>query len=66
MGLTLAVLILAVGRSLSRRKRYNFCLVMACVECLFMPFGTALGVFTIVVLNRPSVKQSFGAASGLG
>jgi len=27
-----------------------------------MPFGTVLGVFTIVVLVRPSVKQLFEAS----
>ena len=29
------------------------------VECLFFPFGTILGVFTIVVLMRDSVKELF-------
>jgi len=24
-----------------------------------MPFGTVLGVFTIIVLNRPSIKALF-------
>jgi len=33
--------------------------VMAAIECIFMPFGTVLGVFTIVVLARPSVKEMF-------
>jgi hypothetical protein len=37
-----------------------FCLVMGGVECLFMPFGTVLGVFTIIVLMREPVKQLFG------
>lgn len=60
IGLTLSALMLFAGRGLSQRKRYNFCFVMACIECLFMPFGTVLGVFTIVVLNRRSVKQLFG------
>jgi hypothetical protein len=33
---------------------------MAGVECLFMPVGTVLGVFTIIVLVRDSVKELFG------
>jgi len=33
------------GRFLSHRRRYSFCFVMACVEYMFMPFGTVLGVF---------------------
>ena len=35
---------------------YLYCLVVAAVECMLVPFGTVLGVLTIIVLNRPSVK----------
>jgi hypothetical protein len=38
-----------------------FCLVVAGVSCLFMPFGTILGVLSLIVLNRPSVKLLFSA-----
>jgi hypothetical protein len=51
--------IIIAGRSLARRIHYMFCIVMAAIECIFMPFGTVLGVFTIVVLVRPSVKEMF-------
>src|SRR4051812_30805273 len=27
------------GRCLGRRKHYTYCLVIACVACMFMPFG---------------------------
>jgi hypothetical protein len=47
------------GRKFSRRTGYLYCFVVACIECLFMPFGTILGVFTLVVLMRPSVKSMF-------
>jgi hypothetical protein len=59
LGITMAVCILIAGRCLSRRRRYSFALVMACIECLFLPFGTILGVFTIIVLSRESVKTLF-------
>lgn len=59
-GLTLASCVIATGAFLARRVRYTFCLVVAGVECIFMPFGTVLGVFTLVVLMRPSVKAKFG------
>jgi hypothetical protein len=59
LGIVMAICILIVGWCLSRRKRYSFALVMACVECLFVPFGTVLGVFTIIVLSRESVKALF-------
>ena len=62
-GVTMAICILIAGRSLSLCKRYSFALVMACIECLFMPFGTILGVFTIVVLSRESVRELFSTAT---
>jgi len=36
-----------------------FCLIVAGIICIFMPLGTILGVFTIIVLVRPSVKAMF-------
>ena len=51
------------GRFLARRQRYTYCLVIACVSCLFVPVGTVLGVFTIIVLNRPSVRALFNDKS---
>jgi hypothetical protein len=58
-GVTMAICILIAGRCLSRRKAYSFALVVACIECLFIPFGTILGVFTIVALSRDSVRALF-------
>jgi hypothetical protein len=56
---TLAVLTFFAGRALSRHRRRMFCLVVAGLNCLHMPIGTALGVFTLIVLLRPSVKALF-------
>lgn len=36
---------------------------MAGVACMFTPFGTILGVLTIIVLVRLSVKEFFGQRS---
>jgi hypothetical protein len=59
MGWLFAALVALSGRSIQKRRRYTFCLIMAGVECLFMPVGTVLGVFTIIVLLRDSVKRQF-------
>ncbi len=59
LGWVFAACVLSAGRFLAKRQHYMFCLVMAGVECLFMPFGTVLGVFTIIVLMREPVKQLF-------
>ena len=56
---TMAVLTLVAGKRLAERRSYTFVNVVAAVLCLFMPLGTLLGVFTIVVLQRPSVKARF-------
>ena len=58
-GWTLAGFVIASGRFLVRRKHYMFCMVIAGIECMVMPFGTVLGVFTIVVLMQPAVKEMF-------
>ncbi|MEW6368891.1 MAG: hypothetical protein AB1714_30040 [Acidobacteriota bacterium] len=59
IGWAFAGAVLAAGRFLARRRHYMFCLVMGGIECIFMPFGTVLGVFTILVLVREPVKQLF-------
>jgi len=59
-GWSFAICMIMAGRSLARRRRYTFCLIMAGISCLFVPLGTILGVFTIITLNKPSVKQIFG------
>lgn len=61
LGWVFAAFVFTAGRFLAKRKNHTFCLVMAGVECIFMPFGTVLGIFTILVLMRDSVKQIFAA-----
>jgi hypothetical protein len=58
-GWAFAALIFVAGRSLGARKRHTFCIVIAAICCAFFPVGTALGVFTILVLSRPAVKAMF-------
>jgi len=65
LGLIFAAFVITAGRFLAKRKHHLFCLVMAGVECICVPFGTVLGVFTIIVLIRESVKQLFGANRSL-
>jgi hypothetical protein len=60
---SLAACIAIAGCFLAKRQHYMFCLVVAAIECMFGPFGTVLGVFTIVVLVRDSVKRSFDATN---
>jgi hypothetical protein len=59
VGQILAICIIVAGRFLARRRHYPFVFVVGCCECLFMPFGIVLGVFTIILLSRESVKSAF-------
>lgn len=59
-GESLAVCTLLSARFLRQRRRYWFSFVISCILCIFMPFGTILGIFTIITLSRPSVKQAYG------
>ncbi len=56
----LAVLVIVAGRKLARHRSHTYCMVIAGVECLFMPFGTVLGVFTLIVLLKPEARELFG------
>jgi hypothetical protein len=62
LGWTLAICLIVSGRRLGRRTNYKFCFVIACISCAFSPFGTVLGVFTIIVLVRPAVKELFAVS----
>ncbi len=62
LGIAFSICVVISGRCIARRRRYWFSFVMACVECLFVPFGVILGVFTLIVLIRGSVKEMFGIA----
>lgn len=58
-GWAVAVATAVSGYFLSKQRNRMYSLVVAGISTMFMPFGTILGVFTIVVLMRPSVRELF-------
>jgi hypothetical protein len=58
-GWAVATAILVAGRKLQKRKSRTYCLVVGGLECLIMPLGTILGVFTLIVLMKDSTKALF-------
>ena len=58
--LVVAVLQFLAGRFIALRRHRMFCLVIAGLICLGVPLGTALGVYTFVILTRPGVIEWFG------
>jgi hypothetical protein len=66
--ITMGVLITAIaaanfmsGWFIKKRKNKTFSLVVAGFNWFNIPLGTLLGVFTIVVLMRPSVQSGYEA-----
>ncbi len=60
LGQAVSIGVVISGRFLQKRKNYMFSFVLACLMCFFVPVGTILGVFTIIVLSRDSVKKIYG------
>ena len=54
-----ALLLILTGRFLAQHRYRVFCLIIAGLCCLSVPLGTVLGVFTFVVVLRPSVSELF-------
>ena len=54
-----AILNVISGVCLRTRKGRTFSMVVAGVNCLHIPLGTVLGVFTLIVLLRDSVRELF-------
>lgn len=58
-GVASAALNLLAGIFIRARTHRVFCLVVAGTNCLHIPLGAALGVFTILVLIRETVREQF-------
>lgn len=56
-----AALQFMTARRLRERRSPRFCQIVAGLSCLSVPLGTLLGVFTFIVLARPSVQAQFAA-----
>ena len=56
LGWSLGICTIVSGRCIARRRAKMFSMVMAGINCMNAPLGTALGVLTFVVLLRDSVR----------
>ena len=64
IGMTFSALTIFAGRKLAKRSSLVFCQVIAGLSCAFFPMGTALGVFTLIVLSKPEVARAFQESEG--
>jgi hypothetical protein len=52
--------IMAAGKFQKHQAGYVFCFVVSIITCITsFPIGTALGIYAIVILMRPTVKALF-------
>jgi hypothetical protein len=58
-----ASLLVWSGMSMRKRQRPTLSFVAAALACMNIPLGTTLGVFTFIVLSRPSVKALYAHAA---
>lgn len=66
MTMTIVMLVLMaaklkVAKALRERRSRTLCYVVAVITLFGIPYGTLLGVLTLLVLSRPSVARSFEA-----
>jgi hypothetical protein len=59
-----ALVNLLAGFFLRARRHRVFLIIVGALNCLHVPLGTVLGVFTLVVLLRDSVRQLFDGGGG--
>ena len=57
----IAICLIITGWLIARRKHFVFCLVIGAISLLLGRPGIVLGVFTIVILMRPSTRELFEA-----
>ena len=50
---------------LLQKKHRIFAIIVGGLNCLQIPVGTALGVFTIIVLSRDSVRELYSGTAHL-
>ncbi len=55
----LATLKFLTARALRLRRARVLCFITAGLSCLSIPYGTALGILTFMVLGRPGVRSLF-------
>jgi hypothetical protein len=62
--ITYAVALGFAARNLWVQRGWSFCLVVAAVSCVWFPYGTVLGVVTLIFLLQEDVQRRFGRLPG--
>ncbi len=58
-GVALSISMFMCSRYLEAKSNYRFCQIVSGISCIFMPFGTVLGVLTLIELSKDPIRESF-------
>jgi len=68
-GVIFGILTALSGRFIAQKRNKTFSIVIGALNCLFIPFGTLLGVFTIILLSKNEIvamyNESVSTTGGL-
>jgi hypothetical protein len=65
LGVVYGVLQILAGRWMARRRRRVLTIIVAIPGLAFIPYGLMLSLFTLLVLDRKSVKELYRAPAAL-
>lgn len=60
-GLALGGLLIAAGMKMAKGRDLRFCIFASALGFLFVPFGTMLGLVTLPLLRKPSMRVHFSS-----
>lgn len=59
IGWMFAIAVALNGYYIKNRTWFKYCMVISSIELLFTPFGTILGVFSLVLMTKPNIRMLF-------
>ena len=62
IGVTYGIVEIVAGRFISQRRLRIFTIIASLPRLIFIPYGTLLTIFTLLVLDRASVRLSYRAS----
>jgi hypothetical protein len=63
--LAMSICVLVAARSIAEHRRRVFCIGISGLLCLSVPVGTGIGIWAIILLNDPAIREMFAASSPL-
>jgi hypothetical protein len=59
VGWAVGALTLYAGRCIQKRRHKVLIYIMAAVNCVFIPYGILLGIFTFIILGSTEAREEF-------